>query len=911
MLPTVNNSTTNEIQKEESSADSPFPSNVAGHRVLRQIGQGSYGGVWLAQNIVTGTYRALKIVWRKAFSDSRPYDREYEAIKTFEPLSRSHPGFVHVLQIGSLPDAFYYIMELGDDESRGSHVDPETYKPRTLGANRARGLPLDQCIDICASLAGTLQVLHDAGLLHRDIKPSNVIFVGGRPKLADIGLVVAIDEARSMVGTTGFVPPEGPTSIRADIFSLGKLLYEISTGNDRCHFPALPANITGEDALLLELNQIYLRACQPNPEERHPTARALQQELELLQAGRSIKRIRILQRRQRKIIFAGAIAVVVGLTAFIVYAQINAAEARQNEERARKAGYFISKGTDAMREGDYATALPFFASAAEIDPDHHRNYSLRIGSSMAFAAKPISQFRVGRGGILSSDGAWIAVPHPGQPCLDIYDVRTSEMVEEIPGDGPLTFSLDGKLAAVATGQNVRLVEVESGRVLERARLSSVPKALALHPDNHTIAAVLSSGVAVILPFIAGPEVPLKEQSPYSVLFSPSGEYLLTGNLMGSPKIWKVATGELHSTGYSHKGLNFREEPLPGEISIVYRGVFLKDGQTVVTGGSDSQAVAWDLHTGKEVSRGMGHHDAIADVAVSPSGTMLATAALDRTVRLWRTSGFLPARHSHTLYHAERILGVRFLDDQRLVALGRDGAVYLWDITPDVPVPQKLDEPPALAPRTVAEAPGIRLEGRDNIIEGTAFSKPVKVTMPANVSTIAIHPSLKYFAAASSDLSLTPYDARLFFIDGKPTGIRFPHADGVLQVFFSADGERLVTCSEDFTARIWSTFDGRPLVPPLRHRYQVHGAAFDETEEWIVTASWDRTSIIWDTQTGDQLTPAFPFGEMLVDAQFAAGQNAIVARGASGSYMLKLPLANAPFDGYHHAIYSPETADLNW
>ena len=127
----------------------------------------------------------------------------------------------------------------------------------------------------------------------------------------------------------------------------------------------------------------------------------------------------------------------------------------------------------------------------------------------------------------------------------------------------------------------------------------------------------------------------------------------------------------------------------------------------------------------------------------------------------------------------------------------------------------------------------------------------------------------------------------------------------------ADGERVVTCSEHFTARIWSTFDGRPLVPPLRHRYQVHGAAFDETEEWIVTASWDRTSIIWDTQTGDQLTPAFPFGEMLVDAQFAAGQNAIVARGASGSYMLKLPLANAPFDGYHHAIYSPETADLNW
>ena len=202
-----------DAQENDSSRVGPLPANLAGHRVLRQIGQGSYGGVWLAQNVVTGTYRALKVVWREAFKEAKPYEREYQAIKAFEPLSRSHPGFVHILQIGSLPDAFYYIMELGDDETRGLHVDPETYKPRTLGANRALRLPLEQCIDICASLAGTLQVLHDAGLLHRDIKPSNVIFVGGRPKLADIGLVVAIDEAGSLVGTTGFVPPEGPTSV--------------------------------------------------------------------------------------------------------------------------------------------------------------------------------------------------------------------------------------------------------------------------------------------------------------------------------------------------------------------------------------------------------------------------------------------------------------------------------------------------------------------------------------------------------------------------------------------------------------------------------------------------------------------------------------------------------------------------
>ena len=59
-----------------------------------------------------------------------------------------------------------------------------------------------------------------AGLIHRDIKPSNIIFVNGIPKLADIGLVAEQSEAKSFVGTEGFIPPEGPGTPRADIYSL-------------------------------------------------------------------------------------------------------------------------------------------------------------------------------------------------------------------------------------------------------------------------------------------------------------------------------------------------------------------------------------------------------------------------------------------------------------------------------------------------------------------------------------------------------------------------------------------------------------------------------------------------------------------------------------------------------------------
>jgi len=304
---------------------------VPDHELLRKIGDGSYGEVWLALNAV-GTLRAIKIVHRKTFWSDHPFEREFKGIQKFEPISRSHEGLVDVLQIGRGDGYFYYVMELADpvgeagekvgkweseskttaSSPRTNLIDPATYSPRTLAnpllppahfptfppAFRTR-LPPAECIRIGLALTDALAHLHRHGLVHRDIKPANIIFVGGVPKLADIGLVAEVSEARSYVGTEGFIPPEGPGTPQADLYSLGKLLYEISTGQDRHAFPALPSDLAeqNEVAQLVELNAILLKACQPGPRERYQRAEEMQADLVLLQRGKSVKHKRTVEHR--------------------------------------------------------------------------------------------------------------------------------------------------------------------------------------------------------------------------------------------------------------------------------------------------------------------------------------------------------------------------------------------------------------------------------------------------------------------------------------------------------------------------------------------------------------------------------------------------------------------------------------
>lgn len=250
------------------------PPSIPDLEIIRQIGKGAYGEVWLARSL-TGAYRAVKIVWREDFDDERSFVREFEGILNYEPIARNIPGLVHILHVGQSNEPspfYYYVMELADDARTGIHINPADYVPRTLRSDKQqygnRPMPLDYSLEVGSQLAHALQYLHSEGLTHRDVKPANVVFVNGRPKLADIGLVAHADQ-RSFVGTEGFIPPEGPGTPRADVYALAKVLYEITTGHDRLDFPELPDEKPEGSSRKkwLALNNIICTAAEPRLEE--------------------------------------------------------------------------------------------------------------------------------------------------------------------------------------------------------------------------------------------------------------------------------------------------------------------------------------------------------------------------------------------------------------------------------------------------------------------------------------------------------------------------------------------------------------------------------------------------------------------------------------------------------------------
>ncbi|MHB8897372.1 MAG: serine/threonine-protein kinase [Thermoguttaceae bacterium] len=255
------------------------PPEVPDFELLRQIGRGGFGEVWLARNLATGHLRAVKLIPLQAGGNAGPAGREITSLTRLEAnVRQKHPNLLDIQHVGRTVQHLYYVMEPADDIS-GSRPDvAESYRPATLENLLASGpLTADECLRLTGELLAGLGALHKAGMVHRDVKPANCLFVGGTLKLADFGLLTESHGAVSRIGTETYMPPDGRMDTRADVYAAGLVIYEMLTGLPARRFPTLAgrADAIRCDHDLAALNCLALTACQREPEHRPADATAM------------------------------------------------------------------------------------------------------------------------------------------------------------------------------------------------------------------------------------------------------------------------------------------------------------------------------------------------------------------------------------------------------------------------------------------------------------------------------------------------------------------------------------------------------------------------------------------------------------------------------------------------------------
>lgn len=231
-------------QRSDPLSQSPFPVEVARevqerdsigpYRLIRKIGEGGMGQVWLAEQTQPLQRQvALKLIRAGVYDDAmlRRFQAERQSLALME-----HPAIARIFDAGATPDGQpYLVMEYVPGEPITKYCDRKKMTVR-------------ERLELFAKACDGVQHAHQKAILHRDLKPANilVIEVDGQPtpRIIDFGLAQALvaeppgvpspPRAELLAGTPGYMSPEqaagGDVDTRTDVYSLGVVLYELLTG---------------------------------------------------------------------------------------------------------------------------------------------------------------------------------------------------------------------------------------------------------------------------------------------------------------------------------------------------------------------------------------------------------------------------------------------------------------------------------------------------------------------------------------------------------------------------------------------------------------------------------------------------------------------------------------------------------
>jgi WD40 repeat protein len=644
----------------------PELQGLGGYRLIRVLGRGGMGVVYEAEDSQLGRRVALKVLSAHAAREPGARDRFLREARLAAAVEHDHitPVF-HVGEDQGLP---FMAMSL---------LHGETLEARL----RAGPVPLPESVLIARQAAEGLAAAHARGLVHRDVKPSNIWLerhsdgTFKRVRLLDFGLAkplaptdVELTRSGVVMGTPAYMAPEQarglPTDHRADLFSLGVVLYRMTTGvrpfDGADAFavltalvvdtPRAPAVVNPE--VPPELSDLVMRLLEKDPGRRPQSAQVVAEELAAIAAG--------------------------------VPANAPMQAPRQAAAVPMPAGSGQSGGASSLPGAAPPRRRPGWLVPAVVV------VVLVLGAAGAFYGVTISRFLLGRGELLieaDDPGVEVAVQDAGGGKHE--RVLGGPLV--LPnGEATVTFTDPSTRAVLLTrtvgvprsgAASVRVTAAELAAARLRAnsaRINNGPTDrprfpviktdgwLALSPDGRLLAVPLDGGNPEVWVFntaTARIERKLTGMTWRALrsAFTPDGRRLVTANVFQKEAVvWNLDTGEkVNSFPYEEECVSVAVRP---------------GGKQVALGGGGGVRV-YDLQSGREL-HSLAMPGTVHGVAYSPAGDRLAAASDARTVRVCDADTGAEVR---TIELPDDALGVAFSPDGRRLAAGGHRLLRVWEV----------------------------------------------------------------------------------------------------------------------------------------------------------------------------------------------------------------------------------------
>lgn len=263
---------------------------VGGYRLIRRIGEGGMGEVYLAEQLSMHRTVAIKILHQK-WADDEEFRKRF-LLEARAAGKLSHPNIIQVFDVGKYQGLYYFSMEYID----GVTVDDLIRHDGPIA--------LEKVIDITLQVCEALEYLSEQGIVHRDIKPANIMVMkDGTVKLADFGFIqqAVVDrelmQEGTTIGTPDYISPEQARGerdldVRSDIYSLGASVYHMLAGKTmytgscstvmRAHLDVQPPDLKALRSDIPErLVEIVDKMTTKSPIDRYQSPDDVQKELEV------------------------------------------------------------------------------------------------------------------------------------------------------------------------------------------------------------------------------------------------------------------------------------------------------------------------------------------------------------------------------------------------------------------------------------------------------------------------------------------------------------------------------------------------------------------------------------------------------------------------------------------------------